>query len=373
MAIEIVTLLSTILTFFGIYLILALSLNLEYGFGGQPNFGKVFFYSTGAYVSAMFTVDIITWLASITEPLCYAISATPRNNFAAANPPIIIGIFVASLLLALAIGAAFGYIFSYPTLKLREDYLAITLLMVGEISRLFVRSTDFIVCGTHGLGGIPNPFIWLGNANAIMGSYAVVVLALAFACYVFAQRLVNSPYGRVLKAIRDDETVAMGLGKVVPWRRGEILAIGSALAAMAGVLYAFFINFVQPDDFVTLRTVDAWVIVILGGLASNRGTVLGAFIFTLLDRLSRLILVEILNVQLPFEINYVRNIVVALLLVVILVFQPKGIVPEGPLKTPALASARERTRLGSASVLRSTQAYSRIKQALSKHLDLDKR
>lgn len=332
---------TSIMTYYGIYLILALSFNLEYGFAGQPNLGKVFFYSLGAYAAGILTAHVLTAMSGVEGVEFFSdVAADLRLSVAASNPPLIVVLFVASLLLAAGIGGVFGYLASYPALRLRGDFLAIVLIAVGEVGRVFFRTYEPLAGGVYGLSGVPNPFVWIGEPVVMRALYALIVVGVAFGVYVFVERLVNSPYGRVLKSVRDDELVSRTLGKKTPWVKGQVLIIGSAVAAMAGVLYAFYVQTVFADDFVPMVSFTAIVMVMLGGVANNRGALLGALVLALFDRLTRASFLKLIGITVAFDISYARYATIGLLIVLILMFRPEGLIPEKPLKTPARHIAR---------------------------------
>lgn len=342
MAVDLPSLITPILTFFGIYWILAISYNLEYGYAGQPNFGKVLFYSVGAYAAGNVTARVLTSIVGLGGfDFCSAAAAKLRTDLALSQPPLMIGLFLASLVFAAALAGFLGFAVSFPALRLSGDFLAIVLVAVGEVGRVVARTYDPITCSVYGLDGIGNPFIWLRDPMAVQVAYACLVLAIAFAMHVYAQRLVNSPYGRLLKSVRDDELVAKVLGKKAPRVKGEILAIGSAMAGVAGALYAFFAQAVFADDYVPMLTFTVVVMVILGGVANNYGAAVGAMVVTLLDRLTRASFLNILGIAVTFDITYFRYILTGILMILILMFKPEGLVPEGPVKTPALKLAKE--------------------------------
>lgn len=332
---EIAAILVAFLTFYAIYFILALSMNLEYGFTGLPNFGKVFFYSAGAYATAVFVGRTLTRLAGGTEAVCAARSAALREQFAAGEPLLMIGIFLAALVLAMIIGGALGFVLSYPALRIRDVYLGLLLLVVAEIGRVFVRSTPGIICGPHGLGGIPNPFSWIASPDLRYLLYAALCLAFALLAYLLVERLVNTPYGRLLKMVRDDEEAAESLGKRTAAVKTQAMVLGSALAAGAGALYAFYAQFVGTEDFTPYLTFLVLAMVILGGAANNLGVAFGVLVFTAVERLTRPSIMSMLGIDLPFDVTYVRYAVVGLVLTLLVMFRPQGLFPERPLRTPA--------------------------------------
>lgn len=334
------------LVFYGIYFILSLSLNLEYGYAGLPNFGKVFFYSVGAYTAGSLTANVLRWashgpmaaalgLQPVVD-ICTGPAAVARERLAAENPGLMAAIFVGALLLAAVLGGAAGYFLSYPALRVREVYLAMVLLIVAEISRSYVRANDAIACGAHGLVGIPNPLLWIDNPTVRGLSYAGIVLAIAGFMYFIAQRLVDSPFGRVLKAVRDDELAARVLGKRVAAVKGQVMAIGSAMAAVAGALYAFHVQFVGAEDFIPVITFNVLAMVILGGAANHKGVALGALVMTMVDRFSRTSFLAIFGISPPFDINFLRYVIIGALLIILIMFRPQGLLPERPVRTPAL-------------------------------------
>ncbi len=280
----------------------------------------------------MYSVEV-TWFSDIAGHF--------RSEFAKSNPLVIVALFFTSLLLAALIGGFFGYLASYPALRLRGDFLAIVLIAVGEIGRVFALTYEPLVGGVYGLGGIPNPLVWLGDPRMSRVFYALIALAIAFTIYLFANKLVNSPYGRVLKSVRDDELVSNVLGKNAPMVKGQVLIIGSAMAAVAGALYAFHTQFVIAKDFVPLITFTAITMVMLGGVANHIGVTLGALTLTLLDRLTRPSFFAIIGVtvKLPFDMTYARYVTIGVLIILILMFKPEGVIPEKPVKTPALEIA----------------------------------
>lgn len=332
---------TSIATLFGIYAILALSFNLEYGYAGQANLGKVFFFSIGAYVAGVLVVHSVAALTGYAGDLFSAQAANARLLYAAGNPAAILSLFVGALVLAGFVGAGFGVLASYPALRLRGDFLAIVLIAVGEAGRVFVRVYTPLAGGNIGIGGVPSPFVFLGDREARV-AFSLLVLALAFLAFVFVSRLSNSPFGRLLKSVRDDELAASVLGKRAPWVKAQVLAVGSGLAAIAGVLWAFWFQTVAADDFIPQTTFLVVAMVLLGGSGNHRGVLVGAITMTLLEHLTRPSFYAILGIQadLPFDINYLRYILIGLMIILILMFRPQGLFPERPVRTKALEVAR---------------------------------
>jgi branched-chain amino acid transport system permease protein len=320
-----------------------LSFNLEYGYAGQPNLGKVFFYSIGAYVAGTLTTRALWVLAGSPSdiPFYEAAGGVVRFATARSNPMAIVSIFLASLIAAALVGAAFGYLASYPALRLRGDFLAIVLIAVGEVGRVFAINYEPLAGGVFGLPGVPNPFAWL-PPRAIDALYATLVLAFAFGAYVFAVRLSNSPFGRMLKSLRDDELASSVFGKDTPKAKAHVLAIGGGMAAVAGALYTFDVQNVYANDFIPLISFTAVTMVIVGGVGNHRGALVGAGVLTLIDFLARPTFLAILEIpwRPSFDLNYVRYVTAGVLIIIVLMFKPAGLVPERPVNTPAISVAR---------------------------------
>ena len=270
-----------------IFALFAVGLNLEFGFGGLINFGHVAFMSLGAYG--------VTLLAL-------------RGGLWAGQP----GILVA-LVLALGGAALAGLLLAVPAIRLRADYLAIVTIAAAEILRRILLNEQGLTQGAEGvvldpahrpftletIGSWPlvgEPLItlleWLKAAFGFTGSpYLFVLAALAITATLLVvwavERLIASPWGRNLRAIREDEDAARALGINPVTYKLQVFAIGSAIAALAGAFWAWQNVFVSPDQFQPTVTFFAWIMIVIGGIGSNKGAVAGAFLFWTIDQLSR--------------------------------------------------------------------------------------
>ena len=323
----------SLLTFFGIAAVMALSLNLEYGLAGIPNFGQALFVSVGAYTAGYAYTRILPLLAGreAIDPCGGGLGEALqlRSEIMRSMPVVGVSGFILTLILAAIIGGAVGYLASYPALRLKEEwYLALVLLVAAEIVRVFVRGYQGIICGANGLSGIAQPFTFFPSATARSAAFAGLALLAAFLAYVYCERLVRSPYGRLLKAVRENDTVAASLGKNIPRIRGRVMLIGSAMAAIAGVLFAVNIGFVSTNDYGVALTLDIWVMVVLGGIGNNKGALLGALIVTLLDRITAVTAIQLNMLGFEWEFNYVRYILFGLVLLLMLRYRPQGLLPE---------------------------------------------
>lgn len=274
-----------LLILIGIYLILAISLQLSVGFTGMLNLGHVGFFAIGAYVSALATLNGVP--------------------------------FALALLLAGVIAAFFGWLLSLPTNKLSGDYLALATMGFSFVVYAVALNWTELTRGPLGLPGIPRPELF-GFAFSDNFSFLVLTAVLVAVTFFVVRRIVSSPFGRVLQAIRDDETVARVLGKNAPRHKSISLSVSAFFAGIAGSLYAHYISFIDPSSFTILEMIPLLAIVIIGGLASLRGTILATIILVLLPEPLRFI-------GFPSSvIGPARQMLFALLLLAILLYKPKG-------------------------------------------------
>ena len=330
-----------LLTFFGIAAMIALSLNIEYGVAGIPNFGQALFVAIGAYTAGVVYTRLLPLLAGREgiDP-CSAGSMAQalalRTDIMKTMPAVALGGFALTLLIAALLGGAIGLIASYPALRLKEEwFLGLVLLVGSETVRIFVRGYDPIICAHNGLSGILQPFAWLPTPQLRSVAFMGLVLVVAALFYWYSQRLVCSPYGRLLKALRENNTVAAGLGKEMTRVRGQVMVIGSAMAALAGVFFVANVGFASANDYGVALTLDIWVMIVLGGLGNMRGALVGALIVTLLDRITSVTAIQMNMLSSPIEFNYVRYILFAIILLIMLRYRPQGLLPEPPRTTSA--------------------------------------
>jgi len=333
--IDVVGFLISWLTFLGIYGILAVSLNFESGTSGVTNFGKVFFYGLGAYIGAALTVYLFLLLSGVDTSKVSPFDIEGivlLGELATKNPILDIGLLVASLVLAFLVAGIVGYLLSYPIIRVGPAFVGFTLLSTGELFRIFVQHYEPLG-GSKGIMSIPHPFAWVPNPTLRALLYLFIVLGLLALTYFVFRRLYNSPLGRTLRAVRDDEIAALCLGKHVPRLKAMVLFIGSGFAGMAGVLLAFYYSSINPDIFVPAVTFNVWAMIILGGMGNLEGSLLGAAIFTLFDRLLAFVTPQLgITIISP---DYIRGFLVGFLIVAVLLFRPQGILKEGKIETPA--------------------------------------
>jgi branched-chain amino acid transport system permease protein len=338
--IDVVRTIIAVLTVFGISAIMALSLNLEYGLAGIPNFGQSLFVAIGAYTAGVTYTRLLPLLAG--QPYIYPCG---ENLVAALNlrtgivhdmPGVAFVNLGLTFVIAMIVGGVVGYLVSYTALRVKEEwYLGLVLLVGSEVVRIVVRGYEPLVCGVNSLSGINKPVDAIANPVLADACFAALVLAITFAVYVYCERLARSPFGRLLKAVRENDRVALSLGKNVQRLRAQVMFIGSAIAALAGVLFATNVGVVSTDDYAVRFTVDVWVMVVLGGVGNNRGALLGALAIAVLNRLTAILSIWGNSLGSRIEFNYVRYIVLALILLWVLRYRRQGLLPERPQTTVA--------------------------------------
>ncbi len=268
----------------GIYGILGLSLNLLVGFTGLISVTHAAFYGLGAYGAALLMVEA-GW------------------SFWLAWPTALLLAMLASLLIGLALS------------RFRADYYVLASLGFNVIVFSLFLNLQSVTRGPLGIPGIPRPV----SSNL---SFLLLTLALGFLTYLFCRWLTRSSFGRVLKAIRDDEGAIQVFGYRAAHYKLLIFVAAAGLAALAGALYGSYITFIDPSTFNLPESIFILAIVILGGLANLRGSLLGALVLVLLPEFLRF-------VGFPSEIAaQMRQVVYGLILVILMLYRPQGLVGE---------------------------------------------
>jgi branched-chain amino acid transport system permease protein len=268
-----------------IQLILSLSLQISIGYAGLLNFGHIAFFAIGAYTSALLTI----------------------NGFP----------FLLSLLLAAIIPAIFAYVLSIPTNKLKGDYLALSTIGFSFLVYAVLINWTGLTRGPLGIPGIPKPEIF-GYVFSSNTSFLVLSIIIGLICFILIRKIVNSRFGKVIEAVRDDEPALKSLGKNTFKIKSITLMASAFFAGIAGCLFAHFITFIDPSSFTFMALIPVITIIIVGGLASIKGTVIATVILTLIPEILRF-------VGLPSSlVGPGRQILFAVLLLIIIIYYPKG-------------------------------------------------
>ncbi len=282
-------------TIIGIYTVLSLSLNFQYGFAGLINFGQVGFFAVGAYASAILTTS--------------------------AGMPIAVG-----FLGAIAAGALAGFLVALPTQKVSIHYWALTTMAIAEIIRLVALNEEWLTRGSFGILNIPRPFESMVPNEHYPLVFMLFCWVIVGAVALLIHLLVNSPYGRVLKVLREEEDLALSFGKPVFRYRVSAMALGAGMAGLGGALYAHYITYISPVDFMPLITFVVWVMVIVGGRANQTGVILGSVVIIVFFNSTRF-----LKDLVPLEAHTIaslRMVVIGLLIMLAVLYRPGGLLPE---------------------------------------------
>jgi branched-chain amino acid transport system permease protein len=288
----------------GIYALLTLGLNVQWGYAGLFNAGVAGFFAVGAYLSALLTAP-----------------PAPDRIMGWQLPTAVgwLGAMVAAAAIAWPIGKV--------TLRFRSDYLAIATIGIAEVIRLVLRTEDTLSGGVRGITQVPRPF---GDLPYEWSQLIYLALTWALVLLVFwgLERQLTAPWGRMMRAIRENETAAAAMGKHVAARRLEAFVLGSAIMGLAGAVYVHFMRAITPEAIDPMMvTFLVWIMLILGGSGNNRGALLGTILIWVIWSAS-----ELLTDRLPAEVatqaKYVRVFVIGLLLQLVLRWRPEGILPE---------------------------------------------
>ncbi len=284
----------SIAIFFVIYSILALSLNLVVGYSGVLSVAQAAFYGIGAYATAILTTS-------------YNIN------------------FFASILLGMLIAGVFALLIGVVLSRFRDDYLALASFGFNIIIFSLMLNLSDLTRGPLGIPGIPRPELRIMNYElGFTSNILFLILASLFLLliYLASRFIVNSSFGRVLKALREDEIAAQVFGYRTFYFKLAVFTIAAMMAALAGSLFASYISFVDPSSFNLNESIFILVIIILGGLASLRGSLLGALFLVLLPEILRF-------VGFPTDVAaQMRQLTYGLILILLMLYRPQGLLGE---------------------------------------------
>lgn len=277
-----------ILIISGIYIILTLSLNLIVGYTGVPALGHIAFACVGAYTSSLLALNsgISPWIG------------------------LIIGACFASI---------FGLIIGFPSIRLKGDYLALATFGFGVIVYSVSKNWVDLTRGPMGLPGIPG-FAVLGFEIKSVWTYLVLVIAFVSITAFVINRIVDSPFGRVLKSIREDEVASLSIGKDVNRYKLIVFIVGAFFAGIAGSLYAHYITFIDPSSFTVMESIAVLLMVVFGGMGSLKGSFIGAAVLVIFPEMLRFLGMP------SSSAAPLRQMIYGLLLVVLMIKRPQGII-----------------------------------------------
>jgi branched-chain amino acid transport system permease protein len=320
---------------FSVYAIIVLSLNLESGYCGIPNFGKVLAILGGALIVAVFPGRIMAWYLGLDFGLGYvrynAEIITKINYVLSKNPILALMLFILTLAVSIGVGAVIGLISFYPTKKLRAIFLAIVLFATGEILRIILHTFYPIVGGSIGVM-VPDVFAFL-PAKYRFSIVSFIMFSSSLIIFLYIKYLTNSPLGRTLRAIRDDDDAARTFGKDINKIRAKTIAVSAVIASFAGALYTFYTGAMIAVAFGAFSwTFIPWLMMIIGGIGNNIGVIIGVSLITII----RKVLVyykHFLAPFIPFDVIWLEPLLTGVVLILVLLYRPAGILKERPIET----------------------------------------
>ncbi|TRC91939.1 branched-chain amino acid ABC transporter permease [Mesorhizobium sp. WSM4310] len=291
-----------------IFSLVTLGLNLQWGLTGLFNVGLAGFVAIGAYTSALLTTPD---------------DAARLGGF---GLPILVG-----WLGAMVVGGIAAALTGMATLRLRSDYLAITTFGVAVVVQLVALNAQKLTGGPFGIGFIPRPFGGLAETPLLFNlSNLAVVCAVTLIAYLALEHLSRSPWGRVLKALREDERAAISLGKSARFYRVQAFAVGGAIMALAGALQAHFTGFIAPDNYLPILTFQVWVMLIVGGSGSNLGAVIGSILVWGIWAGSGTLTSALFAPEQQARAASLQIVAIGVMLCVILLIRPNGLFGDRP-------------------------------------------
>jgi len=288
------------------YAIMCLGLNVQWGQTGVFNVGVAGFVAVGAYVSALLT--------------------TPETagRLGGFGLPIAVGWLGGAL-----VTSGVSFLIGALTIRLRSDYLAIATFGVAVVVQLAALNLESITGGPFGIGFIPRPFSELAGNSLLFSllNFGIVAL-LVIGLYLVLERLARSPWGRVLRAIREDETAALALGKNAVKFRLQAFAIGGGIMGLAGAVQAHFIGFIAPDNYMPILTFQVWAMLIVGGSGNNRGAIFGAILVWGIWAASAAAIAALFPPGEQARAATLQIVMIGIALCLILLWRPRGILGE---------------------------------------------
>lgn len=301
----------TLIVYTGVDVIAVLGLNLQYGFGGILDFAFVIFQSIGAYVASVLTLGPASASGGYEHYILGATLPWPLPLLAA---------FLAGGALAFLVGL-------FALRPKRSDYQGMVLLAVSLITTVVVTSEVNIFNGSSGVVGVPRPLaseLHLGLVD-YGWFYCALTAVVVGVVYLFVHRLTSSPWGRLVRAMRENPTAVRSLGGDVERLRMQVFVVGGAVAAVSGALLVQFLGAWAPASWTTTETFIFFVCVVVGGLANNLGAALGAVVvLTVLDNGLQYLPV----LQYSTDVGALQTVAFGLIVIAFLWFRPRGLLPE---------------------------------------------
>jgi branched-chain amino acid transport system permease protein len=330
-------LVSDVALYFGLFVIVAMALNFQYGNAGIPNMGCAVQVIVGGFTVSAITTRLLFIITNYAgkELLPWStdndwIYNNPTNvgivnEYLKSNVLLAVALFLFTLSFSMIMGACVGWLMSLPAIRLRATYLMIVLITMADAAQLIGRNVSSISGGTLGMF-VPNVFIWYPGDRAVI--LAITTLILGILVFMIFRNILNSPYGRLMRAVRENEYTVESVGKNVVLIRRNILMFASSITSLSGVLLAFYYSFVVEANYSRqFWTYWPWLMLIVGGPGNNAGTFLGCALIVIFRRLIVLYKWQ-LEQFLFFPVSFLENIFLGILLLSFIILRPDGIIPE---------------------------------------------
>ena len=332
--------------YFGLFVIVAMALNFQYGNAGVPNMGCAVQVIVGG-----FTVSAISMRVTFMIVKAAGVELLPfssnydwaynnmrnvnvlTNEYLKGQPLLCISLILFTFAMTILLGSIMGWLISVPAIRLRATYLMITLITMADASQIIGRNVVAIAGGTLGVF-VPNFLAFYpGDRTVVM---AVITLFIGLISFFIFRTMLNSPYGRLMRAIRENEVTVGSVGKNVVGIRRNILMFASGITALSGALLAFYFSYVVEANYQrAFWTYWPWLMLIMGGPGNNAGTFLGT---ALIVAMRRIIIISkwFFDAYLFFPVSYFEKILLGTLLIVVMIFRPSGLIPEKLLYIPGI-------------------------------------
>lgn len=309
-----------------IYGLLAVGLNLQFGFAGVINFGYVAFFAVGAFASAIVTLP---------PPGSAAYEAAASQYAIGLGLPVIAGFLAAGLA-----GALLAFFIGAVSARLATHYLAVATFAMAEVVRSLLQNETWLTRGEFGIPNVPRPLADLFSAHGYAAFYLILTVIVVALLFALVRHLSEMPFGRLLRAIRDDETSAQTLGKATTPAKLKALVIGGVLGGLAGSIWTHSLGVVHVGQFVPIVTFQIWLAMLLGGTGNHWGALIGAALLILIREGTRFVgaipgLDDIAAAN-PSFLPSLRFVLIGLLLIAVIRFFPGGVLPERLRRAPAV-------------------------------------
>ena len=344
-AVEYTRIIIDIAMFFGLFVIVAMALNFQYGNAGVPNMGCAVSASIGGYVVSAIITRLLFWIGAQdgVNILPYAsdydwvynnqVNTYALNDYLAEHALLGASIFLLSLAIGFLAGWLLGYIISLPAIRLRATYLIITLITMADAAQIIGRNTVWIASGTLGMF-VPNVLAWYPGDRTILT--AVITMLIGIFCYFVIRTMLNSPYGRLMRAVRENDITVNSIGKDVTAIRRNVLMFASGITAVLGVLVAYYYSFVIETNYIRATwTYWPWLMLMIGGPGNNAGTFVGCALIIAMRRLIIVFKWQIAE-YVWYPITIFEQQLLGALLLLVMIFRPNGLIPEKLLRIPGI-------------------------------------